>query len=639
MMEAYPLDDPAVVSALRAGLVFAGEAALPAFDGEGKRFTLGAGFRNEPVRPYKRKPGDPLCRPLRIYTRDPSTSRLDGAVATINVPYEPLGPGPVGALFSVDNCIAQQGASYGTADLDASAVLMTDGYTPSPSNPRFHQQMVYAVCMNVYATFKSALGRNLSWGFSDAAQPAKLVLRPYFSEQRNAEYINEGRTGSIRFGYFAAAELTTDGSLPKGVVFTCLSHDIVAHEVTHAVLDGLRAHFALASNEDTPAFHEAFADLVAIFQHFSHPQALLAAIQQSGGNLFKANLLIALAQQFGHTTGHNGPLRSAIEADLDKPTQYAPGMEIHALGSVLVSAVFDAFVTVFNRKTRRYIRLATNGSGVLPQGELPCHLQELLADKASSLARQFLGVCIRAIDYCPPVGMEYGDFLRAMITADYDLVPDDRWDYRGAIISAFRRRNIYPRDATSLSEDALLWRPPRIPLPPVPGLSFADLRFDGDPGQIACAGDLRTQACALGNYLSNPRHLAEFGLVADGDTRLGSDRVELPCIESIRTARRIGPDGQIVFDQVAEITQLRHVAACDGQAGFAYHGGATAILGPEGEVRYLVIKSVGCPRRVERRRAFLQSEKGASYWTLSGNYYHLKAPPTRIVDEWHPDIV
>ncbi|HEY5893625.1 MAG TPA: hypothetical protein VIT91_10380 [Chthoniobacterales bacterium] len=30
----------------------------------------------------------------------------------------------------------------------------------------------------------------------------------------------------------------------------------------------------------------------------------------------------------------------------------------------------------------------------------------------------------------------FGEYLRALITADFDLVPDDRWAYREALIDA-----------------------------------------------------------------------------------------------------------------------------------------------------------------------------------------------------------
>ena len=592
------------------------------YAGENVNFRLGAGINRLPVVPYQRQKGDPIYRPLRIYTVDPAAPKLEGALSTVNVPYEPLEPGPVGALFSVDHVNQELGAEYRRADLEDRNVLIANGYQPSPSDPRFHQQMVYAVCSNIYSAFRTALGRHLSWGFGDTAMAAKLVLKPHYGEQTNAYYTNDGTTGSICFGYFPAENHPTDRSLPGGFVFTCLSHDIVAHEVTHALLDGLRAHFAIPSGPDVAAFHEAFADLVAIFQHFSYREVVYIAIRRCKGSLEKAELLRDLARQFGHTTGQRGPLRSAIEADAEHPQQYVDGdWEAHKLGSILVNAIFDAFVTIFKRKVERHIRLATNGSGILPPGDISSDLQSILADKASKLASQFLTICIRAIDYCPPVGITYGDYLQALITADYDVVPDDPWDYRGALIDAFWRRNIYPRFATSLSEDALLWKGPRRPLSPVPKLDFGELRFQGDPARAASAQELRRQACALGQYVSRKENMAEFGLVPVGDPRLNGDEVDLPSIESVRTARRAGPDGQIVFDLVAEITQLRKVKASSEGLGFSYHGGCTVILGPSGEVRYLVSKLVLGAGRLARQQEFLDSPTEARYWGLANNRY------------------
>lgn len=599
--------------------VFAAPQTLQRYAGEGKDYEIGAGVRRPLVVPYERQRGDPLYRPLRIYTVDPSISRLEGAVATVNVPFEPLKPGPVGALFEVDPNDGQRGVRYRVADLEERNVLIADGYDPSPSDPRFHHQMVYAVCSNVYSTFKTALGRNLAWGFGDAKAPARLVLRPHFGEIKNAYYQNDDLRGELRFGYFPASQKPTDRTMPGGYVFTCLSHDIVVHEATHALLDGLRAHFIVPTNTDVVAFHEAFADLVAIFQHFSYSEVVLSAIRRCKGSLQHAGLLAQIAGQFGHTTGQKGPLRTAIEPDIGNPRMYRADLEAHQLGSVLVSAVFDAFVQVYQRKTQSFLRLATNGSGVLPPGELSYDLQTLLAERASKLASQFLSICIRAIDYCPPVGITFGDYLRAMITADYDLVPDDRWDYRGALIDAFWRRNIYPRNAHHLSEDALLWRCPRNDLPLVKGLEFGTLRFRGDPGHAADLDELHRQACMLGQYVTLAGRLEEFGLVANGDPRLDGDMVSLPSIESIRTARRAGPNGQIVFDLVAEITQQRQVRASSAGPAFTYYGGATVILGPTGEIRYAVLKNVAGQGRLERRRMFFETSCGQKYWHLAGN--------------------
>jgi hypothetical protein len=573
------------------------------------RVSRGAGDR-----PYERRPGDPVYRPLRIYALDPGASQREGAVAVVNVPYEPLPPGPVGAILEVDGRDGVSGTLYRAAELDAPDVLIRSGYDPSPSDPRFHQQMVYAVCMLVYATFRRALGRHVSWGFQPSGGDGggRLRVRPYASSAPNACY--DRVAGELAFGYYPAPGEVAGRNVPSGLVFTSLSHDIVTHEVTHALLDGLRSRFCTPTGEEVLAFHEGFADLVALFQRFSYPEVVRAAIRESRGALDQAGLLTGLARQFGHTTTARGPLRTAIRIGSDggliPRVRDRSAPEPHALGSVLVSAVFDAFVTVFRRKTERYVRLATGGTGILPPGEIPADLQAVLAGEASQLASQFLSLCIRAIDYCPPVDLELGEFLRAVVTADHDLVPDDPWGYREAWIDAFSRHRIYPKGVKSLAEDALLWQAPARDIPEEPALSFAQLQFQGDPGQPAGADELRRQAAELGRIVV--RHLDQFGMVRADDPGLGGDRVSLPRVESIRSCRRVGPDGQVVFDLVAEVIQKRTVR--DAGAEFDVFGGATVILDPRGRVRYVIAKNILNGDRLARQREYLRTG-GSRFWT------------------------
>jgi hypothetical protein len=63
--------------------------------------------------------------------------------------------------------------------------------------------------------------------------------------------------------------------------------------------------------------------------------------------------------------------------------------------------------------------------------EISVDLANRLASEASKTAEHVLNMCIRALDYCPPVNLEFGDYLRAIITyADRDLVRDDSRGYR-----------------------------------------------------------------------------------------------------------------------------------------------------------------------------------------------------------------
>jgi hypothetical protein len=561
------------------------------------------------VAPHQRTATEPLYRPLRIFAIDPAASRLDGAVATIDVPYEPLAPGPSGALFDVDDIDSSRGRRYARVDLDDPFVLMSDGREPAAADPQFHQQMVYAVASRVYFAFKAALGRNLSWGFADQSH-ARLRLRPHADVAQNAYYDREH--GELAFGYFPADLNPAGNNLPGGIIFTCLSHDIIAHETTHALLDGLRAHFAMPTSPDVLAFHEAFADLVALFLDFEYPDVVKPAIRRCRANLRQPSILAELASQFGATTGAGKALRHAID-DLGRgePSLYDRTLESHALGGVLVAAVYEAFTTVFARKTARALRLATGGTGILPDGELPADLVDELAEAAARLAKQILKVCVRAVDYCPTVDIQFGEFLRAMITADVDLVPDDPWGYREALIAAFRRRRIYPAGVPNLSEEALRWDAPPEPLPAIPGLDFGSLRFRGDPAMAADEDELKKQAQALGAWMGSSPHIQRALGLAAADA---SAQMAPPCVQSIRSLRRVGPDAQVVFDVVAEVTQRRRVSSSAGEGSFDFVGGATVIVGPDGFVRYTVSKRVTNDARLNDQRAYIDGN-GRSYWT------------------------
>lgn len=567
-------------------------------------FGIGEGVEQAVhARSHERSRADPLYRPLKIYTVDPSARRLEGATAKINIAYEPLEPGPKGVRFEV---VAGERTPFGATtkvDLDDKRVLINNGYDPAPSNPAFHHQMIYAVCSSVYSAFRAALGRELAWGFGDE----RLKIFPHAGEAgsdgQGDPAVYDPQTQSIVFRWFVARDPETKARQP-GYVFPCLSHDIVAHELTHALLDGLRARFREPVNRDVSAFHEAFADVVALLQRFSYKEVVKSAVRKTGGDLTRNSILLQIGCQYGNAQ-EGRPVR---QVQLQrKQDLYSSDLDTYKLGTVMVSAIFEAFVTLYKRKAAPYLRLASQGTGIFPKNaELPPDLLEILAHVASRAASQYLAICIRAIDYCPPVAIELGEYLRAMITADADLVPDDPWAYREALIEAFSRRRVYPSGVPALSEDALLWDRPETALR-VPGLDFASLRFSGDPASPAGRKELRRQACALGAFVTQPKNLDLFGLAAQGDLRLNGDAVDLPVVESIRSSRRAGPDGQMVFDLVAEITQKRIVAGGNGKPAAACFGGSTVILDPKGEVRYIIRKGVADEEEIGKQCNYLRT--------------------------------
>ena len=426
---------------------------------------------------YASVPPTPQHRTLRGYAFDPGLStRLETALVSeiiYRVPWEDLDSGPRGEYLEVVDFDPASGCFYAPVNLEHPHVVAQDGLAPSEGNPQFHQQMVYAVAMTTIDRFERALGRKAFWADRFVEEGVltyvqRLRMYPHALRAANAYYSR--KKASLLFGYFPATEDRTSGEFPGGMVFTCLSHDVIAHETTHALLDGFHDQFMEDTNPDVLAFHEAFADIVALFQHFSLPEVLTHQIARTRGNLGSENLLAQLAVQVGHARGSRGALRDAIgkfdklqgkwtrvEAD---PLKLADTLQVHARGAILVAAVFDAFTAIYQTRTRDLFRIASEGTGVLREGELHPDLVRRIAAEATRTAGDVLDVCIRALDYCPPADLTFGDYLRALITADMDVRPRDPEHTRVAFIEAFRRRGIYPDGIRVMSQDSLRWTRP-----------------------------------------------------------------------------------------------------------------------------------------------------------------------------------
>jgi subtilase family protein len=620
----------------------------------------------------------PAYRPLRVYAYDPALgASLDTAginEAVLQVRWEDkLQPGPIGEYVEVVDVDPASQCCYAPVNLNDPYILTRSGLTPSEASPQFHQQMVYAVAMKTIDHFERALGRVALWAPREIRYTVKEVkegkevevekketryvdrlrIYPHALRAKNAYYSPDRK--ALLLGYFTSTDSGGEGLMEGSVVFTAVSHDIIAHETTHALLDGAHRRFREATNLDVFAFHEAFADIVALFQHFTLPEALSHQIAATRGDLEKQNLLGQLAVQFGKATGRYTALRDYIgsvqvksganeketkwERRPPKQTDYKNATEAHDRGAVLVAAVFDAFLKIYKRRTADLLRLATDGTGILPDGDISTDLVNRLAREASKVASQILNICIRALDYCPPVDIVFGEYLRALVTADTDLVPNDRLGYRIAFIEAFRSRGIYPDDVKHLSPGSLVWEAPPLPLRQsnvrkvlddmsaawdehrrkkrtTDGQESTDTRKDA-----YCFSQI--SARVLHGWLMDEKQVSDEELSALGLLRIpkpqrfkiGGQDGELRRIEvhSVRPARRVSPDGTILSDMIVEITQTFRP---DG--GGRFRGGCTLVIGMEtAEVRYMVRKKVVSPFRFAQQAQFgFDSSEG-----LHGNYF------------------
>lgn len=580
----------------------------------------------------------PPVRTLKVYALDPSAGNYVGNVMFVKIKWEnDLQPGPVGRKIAVIDYDGANKRYYPPVDLNDPRILARGGLDPSESDPRFHQQMVYAVASETVERFEAALGRSIRWrradrprGFDQTTQTTDdeggswrktkdiwtLSLFPHAMVQANAFYSPEAK--GILFGYFTAEETNQGRNLPGQRVFTCLSHDIIAHEVTHAIIDGIRTYFTEPTNPDVLAFHEAFSDLAALFSHFSHKDALLDTIQKTGGQLYQFELkpdaapprsandsdssallhsqlptrnpLTDLAQQFGEASGMNRGLRAALDRRPNANDINTRVSDVHFRGSILVAAVFDAYFSIYLKRTSDLFRVYRAGGAQNQPDDLPGPLARLLAEQASATADEFFQLCARALDYCPPVDITFGDFLRALITAHIDLKADDDFDVRDALMQAFRVRGIYPESAAFFSQDSLCW--PKVPkwtdppadgaLPPVEvnledpvtGEKKLTTLVFGDPNGLTTE-EKDINGKVLRQYAEENAERLGF----NGDPSLPLEFK--PYAPSFHPVFRIGKDGSLRTDMVVELVQTQRVPFDENMplaGSFPFRAGVTLIV-------------------------------------------------------------
>jgi pimeloyl-ACP methyl ester carboxylesterase len=635
---------------------------------------------------FDNPPPPPRHRRLKVFSFDPLLANDPDSLGmesiVLKLDWDPesadgakLQPGPVGEYLEVVDYDPASRSFYAPVDLNHPNLLAQDGCPISETDPRFHQQMVYAVAMQTISVFEKSLGRVVQWspiiayddhgnvlpeagGRKDGEYVRRLRIYPHAMREANAYY--DPIRKSVLFGYFPSQTAGGSSVLPRGIVFTCLSYDVIAHEVTHALLDGLHRRLLEPSNADVLAFHEAFADIVALFQHFSHPEVLRRQVAKSGGDFQRQSELGNLAQQFGEAMGMHGSLRKYLgkrEHGKWAPIDPNPAMidsvkEPHDRGAILVAAMFTAFLTIYRNRTKDLLRIASGGSGIVPPGDLHPDLVGRLADEAAKAARHLLTIAIRALDYLPPVDLRFGDYLQALITSDFDLIPGDHQLYRVSLLDAFRQWGIYPRRVRSLSIGSLIWKPPenlslKLDMSyfrDVLGIASGNLNLDrATMYQMQRKVQAEVHEWMRKQFAENPGLGREWGLdlTSTAPKSIQRDAAGVPRFEvhSVRRCRRIGPDDQERVDILVSVMQKRagYLNAADQAAAdagdpmtdrfpdFYLRAGATLIIDPRaGRIRYAIRKSMSDARMAERLK--FESNAGGSLG-LRGNYFSKTGNP------------
>jgi len=470
-------------------------------------------------------------RRMSVIAQDPSITRPNGNIlmAQIDVPAEDLQPGPMGYRVQIVDYDAATGKYGGAYELPAEGKepkAWIDGDPAIVRNFAFHAQNAYALVMQTLARFEFALGRRVGWSF----KVHQLKVAPHGMMDANAFYSRDDE--GLVFGYFPG--------LDQKNVYTCLSHDIVVHETTHALLDAQRQRYMDPSGPDQAAFHEGFADVIALLSVFSQVELVAELLRRGPGGreylddddvraeALRKTALFGLADQMGKEMDavRGDALRRSAEMGPDRKwMKDAEFEEPHRRGEVFVAAVMNGFLEVWTARLE-----------AAKAPDQTKHMRQRVAEEGSDIAAALVTMWIRALDYMPPVHMEFGDALSAAITADSEVRPDDkRYGLRARTLASFRAYGIEPR--ATRADEAGAWPYENRKM------RYDRVRFDS----------MRTDKDEVFRFIWDNRDKL--------DLRPGAYTEVL----SVRPCTRTGIDGFILRETVAEYYQVARLTEAELQ--------------------------------------------------------------------------
>jgi len=142
------------------------------------------------------------------------------------------------------------------------------------------------------------------------------------------------------------------------------SVDIITHELGHAILDAIRPDFWSVQALEIWSFHEAFSDIVAVFNLLNHNSIITSVLNETNGNLRISNHASRLAEQVGKlirdVSGDNTCLADALRDPAIEKFHYVKpstlpknaennvlSAECHSFGRVFSAAWYEILVRTY----------------------------------------------------------------------------------------------------------------------------------------------------------------------------------------------------------------------------------------------------------------------------------------------------
>jgi hypothetical protein len=536
---------------------------------------------------------------LTIIAQDPGVRDEKGCIlrAVVELPAETLQPGPWGYRVQVIDYDAACDRLWEPLPYTIKNGVLVDPFLKKSDadllrDPRFHQQNVYAIIMRILARFEHALGRRVSWSFGGH----QLKVAPHATCDANAFYSKDDE--GLLLGYFVDPNFK--GKHPtagNGVIFSCLSHDVVAHETTHALVDGLRERYTDPSSSDQAAFHEGISDVVALLSVFALGEVMAGLLSSAKKTIhfrqltvekLRESALFGLAEEMGSALARvrGEPLRCSVKLARNPELVREPEFkEPHRRGEILVAAILNALIDIWAERLEGLRRSS--------QGELDL---TRVVEEGQRIADTLLTMAIRALDYSPPVHLEFGDYLSALLTADREIRPDDSiYRFRKTLRKSFAGYGIRPSSRSGAPEPGM-WQSPEEEKDVT--LSYARSHFEPmqrDPEEV-------------------------FRFLWENRNALGLYEGVYTQVQSVRPCVRIDEDGFSLRETVAEYVQkIRLMPPELTKVGYArpdptllpddrevsLHGGGTLIFDEWGRLKYHIHNRLGNTQKQSERLKYL----------------------------------